>query len=121
MYPYLGGYMKPIIIEHSRIPKMLSWVINIWAITLWPFIICKGKMDAVDKCHESIHIKQQGELLVVFFYLIYAWDWIVGLIKYKDKEIAYEQIRFEQEAYKFELELKYPKKRKLYAWRKYKV
>ena len=31
--------MKVRIIENSRIPKMLSWFINIQAITIYPFII----------------------------------------------------------------------------------
>ena len=51
--------MKVRIIENSRIPKMLSWFINISAITIYPFIISKYKMDQRTRTHEWIHIKQQ--------------------------------------------------------------
>ena len=59
--------MKPIVIKNSRIPKLLSWVINIRAITLFPFIIIKDEGDEKLINHESIHIKQQLELLVIGF------------------------------------------------------
>ena len=71
--------------------------------------------------HESIHIAQQKELLVLFFYLLYGWDYFMGLIKYKDKEKAYYRIRFEQEAYENMYNQNYLTERKLYSWRKYKV
>ena len=72
--------MKIRIIENSRIPKMLSWFINISAITLYPFIISKGKMNQRMRTHEWIHIKQQRELWVVGFYLLYVWYWIKNMI-----------------------------------------
>ena len=91
--------MKPIIIIALKFLKALSFVIDICAITLWPFIIAREEMSEDLLNHESIHIAQQKELLVVFFYLLYGWDYLKGLIKYKDKEKAYYRIRFEQEAY----------------------
>ena len=51
--------MKVRIIENSRIPKLLSWFINIQAITIYPFIINKGTMTQRTRTHEWIHIKQQ--------------------------------------------------------------
>ena len=71
--------------------------------------------------HESIHITQQKELLVVFFYLLYGWDYFKGILKYKNKQEAYFKIRFEQEAYEHMFEEEYLQKRQIYAWKKYKV
>ena len=113
--------MKPIVIISPRFVKALSVIIDIYAITLWPFIISREEMSEDVLNHESIHIAQQKELLVLFFYLLYGWDYLVGLIKYKDKEKAYYRIRFEQEAYENMYNQNYLSERKLYSWRKYKV
>ena len=71
--------------------------------------------------HESIHIAQQKELFVVFFYMLYGIDYLKGLIKFRDKKMAYYSIRFEQEAYAQMLNKNYLDSRKPYSWRKYKV
>ena len=113
--------MKPIVIISPRFVKALSVIIDIYAITLWPFIISREEMSEDVLNHESIHIAQQKELLLLFFYLLYGWDYLVGLIKYKDKEKAYYRIRFEQEAYENMYNQNYLSERKLYSWRKYKV
>lgn len=43
------------------------------AITIWPFIFVRKEcsFNEVDLNHENIHGKQQKELLLIFFYLIY--------------------------------------------------
>jgi hypothetical protein len=71
--------------------------------------------------HETIHILQQKELFVVFFYLLYGWDYLKGLIKYKDKVKAYHQIRFEQEAYTHMFDQEYLDNRPKYNWRHHRV
>ena len=38
-------------------------------------------MNEATTRHESIHILQQAEMYVIFFYLVYLWDYIVGYIK----------------------------------------
>ena len=113
--------MKPIVILAPRFLKAISWVIDICALTLYPFIISREEMSADVLNHESIHIAQQKELFVLFFYILYGWDYLKGFIKYKDKELAYYRIRFEQEAYAQMLNEHYLENRKLYSWRKYKV
>ena len=91
--------MKPIIIKNSRIPKLLSWVLNVRAIALFPFIIIKDEGDEVIINHESIHIQQQKELLVVGFYIWYLLDYLYMLVKYRDPRSAYYSNIFEKEAY----------------------
>ncbi len=111
----------PIIVKNSKIPKFLSWVIDVYAITLWPFVFIRDDGNERTINHETIHIKQYNELFVIGFLLIYAFDWVRGLIKYKDKEKAYYMIRFEQEAYNNDSDFDYLSKRKKYAWLEYKV
>ena len=111
--------MKYYIIENSRIPQALSLFINIWAITLYPFIICKGKLDQRTRTHEIIHLHQQRELLLIGFYLLYVGFWAWNLIKHQSFQAAYELIPFEKEAYANDEDPTYPINRKRYSWRKF--
>ena len=108
--------MKPIIVRNSRIPKLLSWIINIRAITLFPFIIIKDEGDETLINHESIHIKQQLELLIIGFYLWYLIDYAYRLIKYRNGAHAYYNIIFEKEAYDNENDPEYLSKRKFWGF-----
>jgi len=113
--------MKPIIIVSPRFTKLMSVVIDVYAITIFPFIISKEKMNEATLNHETIHIQQQKELLVLGFYPLYFFYYLLGYIKYKDKQQAYYGIPFEQEAYENDQDLNYLKDRKAYSWRKFKV
>ncbi len=112
---------EPIFVENSKIPILLSWVIKIWAITLFPFVFCRGELNEGTKRHETIHHRQYVELLVIGFLLLYLVDFIHGFIKYRDSQRAYYRIRFEQEAYDKDSDLEYLDERPRYAWWKYKV
>jgi len=113
--------MKAIIVKNSKVPKMLSWFINARAITLFPFIFIKDGGDERLINHELIHIAQYRELFVVGFLLIYLWDFVIGLIKYKNYNDAYRSIRFEREAYSFDADPHYLEYRQSYAWKQFKV
>tara|TARA_B100000214_G_C23865158_1_gene579932 strand:- start:334 stop:672 length:339 start_codon:yes stop_codon:yes gene_type:complete len=111
----------PIIITSKFLTKLLSIVISVYAITLFPFIILSEEVDEYTMNHEMIHFEQQRELFVVGFYILYAYDFIKGMIKYKNKETAYFMIRFEQEAYVYQNDLGYIVDREQRAWREYEV
>jgi len=113
--------MIPVVVKNSKVPGIMSIIIDVYAITLWPFIFFRDDGNDITLQHESIHIKQQTELLVLFFYILYVWDWIVGMIKYRDGAVSYRMIRFEQEAYENEHDPAYLDNRQPYAWRKYRV
>ena len=113
--------MKPITIVSPWFTKLMSVIIDVYAITLFPFIISKEPMGPETLNHETIHIKQQAELFVIFFYLLYVAYYFIGLVKYKDKQKAYYMIPFEQEAYEYDNQLDYLQTRKPYSWTKYKV
>jgi hypothetical protein len=93
--------------------------LGISGITLFPFIILREhglKQNKRIMNHEQIHIRQQMELLILPFYVLYLIEFCIGLIKYRNKQKAYINISFEREAYKHDLELDYLKERKLWAW-----
>lgn len=105
-----------IIIFKHIIPKGFT------GITLYPFIFLKRKKLKEDKIlinHEKIHLKQQLELLVIFFYVFYGVEWLIKYLKYKNAYIAYKNISFEREAYKNEVNLNYIQKRKHWTFIKY--
>jgi len=113
--------MKIRIIENSRIPQLLSWFIKIKAITIYPFVFVKGKADIRLRIHEYIHLKQQRELFVVGFYVLYIWYWLKNIVWHKmDSRTAYREIPFEREAYENENNFVYALNRERFAWRNYK-
>jgi len=90
------------------------------AMTLWPFIFVKGKMPADYVInHEKIHLRQQAETLLLFFYIIYGISWIVQYIKLRDAHTAYRNIIMEREAYSKQRDADYLKSRPFWAWTKF--
>lgn len=98
-------------------------------ITIFPFIILKKSyFDKQPKellditiNHEKIHIKQQIELLVVFFYLWYFLEYYIKNFKYTFKEDVYLNLSFEREAYENESNKDYLKTRKFWSFIKYVI
>ena len=91
-------------------------------LTVFPFVFLKQKdmkLNAILINHERIHLRQQLELLVIPFYLIYFIEFCVNLIKYKNVNTAYYNISFEKEAYLNEKDLGYLKTRPSWNFRKY--
>ena len=88
------------------------------AMALWPFIFVKEQKLMGDKIvmnHEKIHLAQQLELLVLPFYFFYFSEYVFYRLTKKDHDKAYRNISFEREAYKFDNDLEYLKKRKTWA------
>lgn len=91
-------------------------------LTLFPFIFLKHKdlcKDVVLLNHERIHLKQQLELLILPFYIIYAFEFLVRLIQYRNWNLAYHNISFEREAYANESNFQYIKQRRFWYFLKY--
>jgi len=114
---------KPLFIENSKIPVILSRLspITISAITLGPIVLSSGEMSDATKRHETIHWQQYIELGIIGFIVLYFAYWLFGMIKYRDGEIAYMQIPFEQEAYSNHDDISYLASRKRFKWLSYKV
>ena len=84
------------------------------AITIFPIILVKDRKLRDDKVlinHESIHLKQQLELLIVPFYVLYVAEFTYRLLSYTNWEAAYRNLSFEREAYANEKDLAYLKTR----------
>ncbi|MDO7173998.1 hypothetical protein Q5N74_17545 [Mariniflexile sp. AS56] len=91
-------------------------------VTCYPFVFLKTKelkQNAVLVNHENIHLKQQMEMLVVLFYIIYGLEFLLRFLLYKNKNRAYRNISFEREAYAHETDLDYLKQRKFWSFLKY--
>ncbi|MBW7676506.1 hypothetical protein [Chryseobacterium chendengshani] len=91
-------------------------------ITLYPFIFIKNAEDKRNRVlinHEKIHLRQQLELLIIFFYIAYVLEYYYHLLQLKDGHRAYLAISFEREAYANEHDLDYLKKRKFWSSWKY--
>jgi uncharacterized membrane protein len=115
--------LKPFYIENSRIPLWVAKFssLNIWAVSIFIFVFCAGKLDERLKRHETIHFQQQLELLFVGQWILYGLFWLIGLIKYRDRQKAYRQNPFEQEAYACENIKNYLSHRVRYNWIFYKI
>lgn len=90
------------------------------AITLAPFgIFIEDKYwdDEFVLNHEKIHWYQQLEMLFIFFYLWYFFEWLIRLVL--NQTNAYDSISFEKEAYYNEKDFDYLMKRKSFAWFRY--
>ena len=108
-----------VIIENPLIPFKGYKLINLCGL-----IFCRrGVADAItetDANHERIHTEQQKEMLVVFFYLWYLFEWVVLWINYYgDSRKAYRQVGFEEKAYMGERNPNYINSRKHIAWVKF--
>lgn len=92
------------------------------AITLFPFVIIRSKEALLDPYllnHERIHIHQQRELLVVFFYIWYILEFLIRWLQLRDRKAAYRALSFEREAYTNENDPHYFKRRSLYSFLSY--
>ena len=90
--------------------------------TIFPFVFLKSKQlkeNQVLVNHEKIHLRQQLELLVIPFYIVYGIEFFVRLIQYKSWHKGYRNISFEREAYSNEFNLDYLKHRTFWSFLKY--
>jgi hypothetical protein len=102
-----------------KIIRILPQWLGVKGMAIWPFILSTktAKLSEVDINHERIHLRQQLEMLVLPFYILYFLEYgIKSLIKGKD---AYYDISFEREAYANDKNKEYLKERKFCSWFKY--
>ena len=94
------------------------------ALTICPFVFVRKDsrhlITSNVERHETTHAMQQLETLYVFFFIIYALEWLLKLPFCKfDTTDAYFSISFEQEAYEHQAEVGYNGVRKHFAWLRY--
>lgn len=91
-------------------------------LTCYPFVFLKFenlKTNTRLLNHENIHLKQQLELLILPFFLVYFIEFLVRLFQYKKWDLAYRNISFEREAYINESDLEYLKQRRFWCFLRY--
>ena len=91
-------------------------------IALWPFIVIRHKalkQDAIFVNHERIHLRQQAELLILPFYILYGLEYVFRWAQYKNAYLAYKNISFEREAYYHECSFSYLQSRKIWAFARF--
>lgn len=103
--------MSAWIVVFSKLPAQGMAIFPVIFVKRWDL-----KTNAVLINHEKIHFKQQLELLLVFFYILYLLNYVINLVKYKNHHTAYMNICFEKEAYRHEKDLNYLTNRKLFNW-----
>ena len=117
------------------------------AMAFWPVIFARMAakyLQGYVKNHESIHLRQQFEVLVVSvavwlvlilcfdlswwwmseapftYYIWYVTEYTIRLFLYGNHNEGYRNIAFEQEAFMYQMDYNYlPKDRKAFAWVKY--
>ena len=92
------------------------------AMALYPFILIRRselRNNAELIHHEKIHHRQQLELLLIGFYILYGINYIFNLLKYRAHYKAYREIIFEREAFAMDKDLNYLKTRKMFAFMKF--
>jgi hypothetical protein len=81
------------------------------AMAIFPFVFVRGdKVSEKTLRHERIHFRQQFELFILGFYLLY-----IGFYLAK----GYKNNPFEKEAYQNDDNKNYLKERRLFSWIKY--
>ncbi|MEM6515613.1 MAG: hypothetical protein AAF688_05475 [Bacteroidota bacterium] len=91
-------------------------------LTVFPFIFLKFphlKADEVLLNHERIHLRQQLELLILPFYLIYALEFLLRFCYYRNWKMAYQNISFEREAYRNENQMHYLTSKRFWSFLSY--
>ena len=93
--------------------------LSVNGMALYPFVLIKNpelKSNPEFVNHEHIHLRQQIELLIIPFYILYLANYLVNLVIYKSHYQAYRNIVFEREAYAMDKNVTYLKSRKFWAW-----
>ncbi|MBU2062126.1 hypothetical protein [Flavobacterium frigidarium] len=91
-------------------------------LTIFPFVFIRYKEDRENVVlinHERIHLRQQLELLILPFFILYVLEFVFRLFEYKNFNTAYRNISFEREAYSNEKNLQYLTNRKLFSFAKF--
>lgn len=111
---------KPIMFENSRVPVLLTKVspIEVWAVSFFIFVWCRGEMSERTKRHETIHFQQQIECLFIGQWVLYGLSWLKNRLTMNGKDAYYNNV-FEKEAYDNDSKENYLETRPRYNWINY--
>jgi len=105
--------------------RISRWILgkHFRVLCIWPILFVKPEetmpMEQKTLQHEQIHVRQQLEMLWVFFFIWYGFEFLVRLVQYHNRYAAYSALSHEKEAHLHEADEGYLKIRKPFAWVKY--
>ncbi len=105
-----------LIVTKYLIPKGFA------GLTIFPFVFLRYPVDKANSTfinHEKIHLRQQIELLIIPFFVLYFFEFFIRWMQYKNRYLAYKNISFEREAYANETNMNYLKTRNFYSFLNY--
>ena len=105
-----------------KFPRIRWAALPAMGMAIFPFILIKDEQSKNNKqliYHELIHLRQQMELLVIPFFILYLLNYMVNLIRYKNHDKAYRNIVFEREAYANDSDYSYLNHRGFFSWTNY--
>lgn len=108
-------YPKVVIVNNIVNKLLFKWTL---AINLFGKVYAKRELNNVELQHELIHSLQMKDLGYLKFYILYLYEWIKLLIKYKNTYQSYKQISFEKEAYTYQKDVQYIINKKDCVWKK---
>lgn len=111
--------LTPIVIEDSIPLRPIMWALRIKCVAVWPLILCAGRVDQTTLRHSRIRFRQQQELWVLPFIVLYAWYAVLRTLQKRDLRKAFYAIPFEAEAFSCRDDPAYLLFRPRNAWRKY--
>mgnify|MGYP001377429771 CR=1 FL=1 len=96
---------------------------RVWGMAIFPFILVREDLRGSSEArytinHEMIHIRQQAELLLVFFMLWYYIPYLARRFRGYSPSQAYMMSRFEKEAYANMYDLRYLNRRRPFSFLK---
>lgn len=107
----------------SEMAILIRKKMKLGGIALFPFIIINSEVNSERQLvllnHERIHIRQQLELLIVPFYILYLLNYLVNRFRFDSHQEAYRNIIFEREAFKKEKDSVYLSERKMWNFLNY--
>jgi hypothetical protein len=106
--------VKPLLFKYLPSPPL--------GMALFPFILLQDETLLRDKYilnHERIHLRQEVELFILPFYVLYLLNYFINLFIYRSHYKAYRNICFEREAYQNDKNLSYLVTRKTWSWVRY--
>ena len=111
---------QPIMFENSKVPVLLTKIspIQVWAVSFFIFVWCRGEMSERTKRHETIHFQQQLELLFAGQWVLYGLSWLKNRLTMNGKDAYYNNV-FEKEAYDNDSKENYLETRPRYNWINY--
>jgi hypothetical protein len=105
-----------------KYPIIVVPLLRVSGMAIFPFILVSNTAAVNDQTliyHEKIHLRQQAELLIIPFYILYLLNYLINLTVCRKHKQAYLNIAFEREAYQNEANSTYLKNRKWFSWYRY--